>query len=102
MAAQLARHALLGAPVSELMSMERPKFTGTIGMLCRHSKLSFTAQITRQGPATAAGSVLERSACYGPADLRMGSTVSVYGRTFLIVDCDDFTRKWLLVSLYSL
>lgn len=41
--------------------------------------------------------MLERSACYGPAELRMGATVSVYGRDFLIVDCDDFTRKWLLV-----
>ena len=41
--------------------------------------------------------MLERSSCYGPAELRMGATVSVYGRDFLIVDCDDFTRKWLLV-----
>ncbi|KAK9831357.1 hypothetical protein WJX81_005284 [Elliptochloris bilobata] len=49
-----------------------------------------------KNPATAAGGVLERSACYGPSDLRMGATVSVYGRDFLIVDCDDFTRKWLL------
>lgn len=71
-------------------------------MLCRQSMFSFTAQIAWQGPAAAAGSVLERSTCYGPADLRMGSTVSVYGRTFLIVDCDDFTRKWLLVTLCPL
>lgn len=29
----------------------------------------------------------------------MGATVCVYGRDFRIVDCDDFTRKWLLVRL---
>ena len=45
--------------------------------------------------------MLERSACYGPAELRMGATVSVYGRDFLIVDCDDFTRKWLLVRPHT-
>ena len=50
-----------------------------------------------QDPAAAAGGVLERSVCYGPAELRMGATVSVYGRDFLIVDCDVFTRRWLLV-----
>ncbi len=43
----------------------------------------------------AAAGAPERAACYGPADLRIGRTVSVYGRDFLITDCDDFTRKWL-------
>lgn len=43
----------------------------------------------------AAAGAPERADCYGPADLRIGRTVSVYGRGFLITDCDDFTRKWL-------
>jgi Ca2+-binding EF-hand superfamily protein len=26
--------------------------------------------------------------------LRVGGTITVYGRTFMIVECDDFTRRW--------
>jgi hypothetical protein len=29
-----------------------------------------------------------------PADFAVGSTVTVYGRTFFLVDCDAFTRQW--------
>jgi hypothetical protein len=29
-----------------------------------------------------------------PADLAVGQTVSVYGRTFFVVDADSFTRNW--------
>ena len=70
--------------------------------LSTHSAMGRTRSVmlrpcTLQDPAAAAGGVLERAACYGPAELRMGASVSVYGRDFLIVDCDDFTRKWLLV-----
>lgn len=29
-----------------------------------------------------------------PADLSVGETVTIYGRTFFVVDADTFTRKW--------
>ena len=36
--------------------------------------------------------------CVKPQDLRIGTTLTVYGRSFLIHDCDAFTQKWLQVS----
>lgn len=37
----------------------------------------------------------EASACFGAGDFRIGSTITVYGRRFLIHGCDHFTRAWL-------
>jgi hypothetical protein len=36
---------------------------------------------------------------YNWRDLRIGTTVKVYGRDMLIYDCDQFTKKWYQVSL---
>ncbi|KIY98702.1 EF-hand domain-containing protein 1 [Monoraphidium neglectum] len=34
-----------------------------------------------------------------PADLAVGATIDVYGRTFFLVDCDQFTRAWFRENL---
>ncbi len=34
-------------------------------------------------------------------ELRVGSTVRVYGRELLLYDCDTFTRQWYKVSLHD-
>ena len=40
--------------------------------------------------------------CIKPQDLRIGTTLTVYGRSFLIHDCDAFTQKWLqVVQIYK-
>lgn len=31
---------------------------------------------------------------FSPPDLAVGQTVTVYGRTYVLVDADTFTRKW--------
>ena len=31
---------------------------------------------------------------YEPADLRVGSSIDIYGRQFLLVDCDDYSRDF--------
>jgi len=55
-------------------------------------------------PAAAGGAALPGQTrlapeqCYMPADLRIGATVAVLGRNFLIYDCDAATRKWYTVS----
>ena len=36
--------------------------------------------------------------CYSPSDLRIGATLTVLGRSLLIYDCDDATRRWYMVS----
>lgn len=36
--------------------------------------------------------------CFTPADLRVGSTVNILGRAFLIYDCDAATRAWYQVT----
>ena len=41
---------------------------------------------------------LPRELCYGPQDFRIGTYVQVYGRDFLVHDCDDFTRDWYQVG----
>ena len=35
--------------------------------------------------------------CVKPQDLRVGTMLTVYGRSFLIHDCDAFTQRWLQV-----
>jgi hypothetical protein len=35
----------------------------------------------------------------GPADLAVGATITVYGRTFFLVDADAFTREWYAAHL---
>lgn len=54
-------------------------------------------------PAAAGGAALPGQArltpdgCYAPADLRIGATVAILGRNFLIYDCDPATRQWYSV-----
>ncbi len=36
--------------------------------------------------------------CFTPADLRVGTTVNILGRAFLIYDCDAATRAWYQAS----
>ena len=36
---------------------------------------------------------------FGPADISVGSTVTMYGRTFFVVSCDGFTREYLTGAL---
>lgn len=38
---------------------------------------------------------------YQPKDFRIGSTIFVYGRRFLLLDCDPFTRKYYADVLKS-
>lgn len=52
----------------------------------------------QNGEAAKPGFAPDRSMCYGPSDLRMGTCIAVYGRMFFIHDCDEFTRHWLKVS----
>ncbi|CAD7701459.1 unnamed protein product [Ostreobium quekettii] len=37
--------------------------------------------------------------CYCPEDFRLGSSVHIQNRSFLIHDCDDFTRRWYMENL---
>ncbi|CAL8469429.1 g8970 [Coccomyxa elongata] len=57
--------------------------------------------LPKNGEAFKHGFAPERSMCYGPSDLRMGTCIAVYGRMFYIYDCDDFTRKWLKENMGS-
>nr|CDS31427.1 EF hand domain containing protein 1 [Hymenolepis microstoma] len=36
---------------------------------------------------------------YGPNDLMVGNTIVIYGRAFLLYDCDDFTRAWYKMNV---
>eukprot|EP00775_Hariotina_reticulata_P011400 gene11400-11548_t len=36
---------------------------------------------------------------FSPSDLAVGQTVTVYGRTYILVDADTFTRKWYAEQL---
>lgn len=48
-----------------------------------------------------AGNDNDRKLCFGLDDLRIGTFIHVYSRSFFIHDCDDFTRQWYKVSLNS-
>jgi DUF1126 PH-like domain len=37
--------------------------------------------------------------CYTPADLRIGSVVTLRGRPMLLYACDGFTRRWYAENL---
>ena len=39
--------------------------------------------------------------CFAPGDLRVGTTVAILGRTFLIYGCDEATRAWCQVGACS-
>lgn len=36
---------------------------------------------------------------YGPNDLRIGETIFIFGRRFLLTDCDFFTRNYYAEAL---
>ena len=40
--------------------------------------------------------------CFTPADLRVGTTVNILGRAFLIYYCDAATRAWYQASAGAL
>ena len=39
----------------------------------------------------------EEKDSFGLDDLRIGTFIHVFGRSFFIHDCDDFTRQWYKV-----
>ena len=57
--------------------------------------------LPRAGGCTALGGELVAEACVGPADLRIGGTVQVHGRSFFIHDADQFTKDWCKDALGS-
>jgi len=36
---------------------------------------------------------------YEPKDLNCGDMITIYGRTCLIYDCDDFTKQWYQINI---
>jgi len=37
---------------------------------------------------------MKKDEFYGPADLLIGNTVTIFSRPCLIFDCNDATKKW--------
>jgi hypothetical protein len=40
------------------------------------------------------GMKMKKDEFYGPADLLIGNTVTIFSRPCLIFDCNDATKKW--------
>ncbi len=63
-------------------------------MLLRRQKLAKAPVLTHYP-----GLNLKDVQYYSPADLTCGSLVSIWGRSCLIYDCDDFTKEWYAKNL---
>lgn len=63
-------------------------------MLLRRQKLAKAPVLTHYP-----GLNLKDVQYYSPADLTCGSLVSIWGRSCLIYDCDDFTKEWYARNL---
>ena len=66
-------------------------------LYCEGYMQCFTLSAMQDGQPPRPGYAPAISACFGPQDFRIGTSLTVYGRHFLIHDCDAFTRTWLQV-----
>ncbi|KAL4426705.1 hypothetical protein ABPG77_004761 [Micractinium sp. CCAP 211/92] len=91
----LKMHFFVADSTAEIMEIQEPNSgrTGFTTFLKR-------GPLPKAAPAADAGAALPGQArltpdlCYAPTDLRIGATVAILGRQFLIYDCDAATRQW--------
>jgi hypothetical protein len=63
-------------------------------MLLKKSKLPKKPQFSY-----CPGLLMKKDEYYCPPDLKLGNYVNIYGRSCLITDCDEFTKKWYKQNL---